>query len=257
MSVVLSIFPGLDVLGMGFEAEGFTIVAGPDVILGRDLRQWDARPLRGRIDGVIGGDPCQRHSALANLVRAKGLEPTFPDMTEDFARIVEEVEPAWFLRENVPRAPDIKPLGYEVTSFLLDNCWLGEAQRRKRCFWFGWPQERGPAPNLRRWIPGAALELAESYVCADAGHDKLDGEESIARYRTHPVQCTEGLPPERSQKRYSLPEMLSLQGLPTDLLEHSPLTMQGKRKLVGNAVALPTAKAIARAVRMALAEASR
>jgi site-specific DNA-cytosine methylase len=57
-----------------------------------------------------------------------------------------------------------------------------------------------------------------------------------------------------SPPRYSLEEMLDLQGLPRDLFGHSPLTMQGKRKFVGNAVTLPMACALARAVRMAMVE---
>ena len=43
--------------------------------------------------------------------------------------------------------------------------------------------------------------------------------------------------------------MLELQGLPKDLFEHSPLTVQGKRKFVGNAVSLPMARAVAKAVK--------
>jgi site-specific DNA-cytosine methylase len=41
---------------------------------------------------------------------------------------------------------------------------------RKRRFWFGWRAEYGPAPNLRKWIPGVALELptAVSAVSADS-----------------------------------------------------------------------------------------
>src|SRR5262245_18812589 len=86
--LILSVFPGLDMLGHAFEAEGFCVVRGPDVILGGDIRRFHPPP--GRFDGVIGGDPCQSHSSLANLVRAKGLEPKFGDFTAEYARIIEE-----------------------------------------------------------------------------------------------------------------------------------------------------------------------
>ena len=130
--LVLSLFPGGGMLDYAFEIEGgFTVVRGPDPIWGGDIRSF--HPPAGRFDGIIGGDPCQSHSSLANLVRAKGLEPSFPDMTPEYQRVVEEAQPAWFLRENVPGAPEIKPLGYAVRSFLLDN-WasLGQEQQRRR-----------------------------------------------------------------------------------------------------------------------------
>ena len=119
-------------LDRGFECEGFTVVRGPDVIWGGDVCTFHPPP--GRFDGIIGGDPCQSHSSLANLVRAKGLEPSFPDMTPDFQRVIEEARPAWFLRENVPQAPEIKPAGYDVRSFLLDNSTLdsGDGTDRMR-----------------------------------------------------------------------------------------------------------------------------
>lgn len=42
MSLVLSLFPGADLFGMAFEAEGFCVVTGPDVMFGRDIRDFHA-----------------------------------------------------------------------------------------------------------------------------------------------------------------------------------------------------------------------
>ena len=61
-------------------------------------------------------------------------------MTPEYVRVVEEAQPDWFLRENVPQAPPAEPNGYDVRSFLLDNCHLdsgdatGHEQMRKRRF---------------------------------------------------------------------------------------------------------------------------
>ena len=55
-----------------------------------------------------------------------------------------------------------------------------------------------------------------------------------------------------SMSSYPIQEMLRLQGLPEDWLDHQPWTMQAKRKMVGNGVALPMARAIADAVVRAL-----
>jgi hypothetical protein len=188
---------------MGFEKAGFVVVQGPDAIWGRSIREFHPPP--GRFDGVIGGDPCQAHSALSSHVRHRGLEPSFPDMTPWFEKVVEEARPRWFLRENVVGATDLKPQGYAVRSFVLDN-WasLGEQQRRMRRFWFGMRYTPGPGsmvPDLRQWIDFALVPHPDP-ATAVAGHDgHCDG-----LGRAHKA------PPPRS-----LEEMLRLQGLPEDL----------------------------------------
>lgn len=56
--LVLSLFPGIDLLGAAFELEGFTVVRGPDPIFGGDVRafhpptgvsagSWPRRPRPG------------------------------------------------------------------------------------------------------------------------------------------------------------------------------------------------------------------
>ena len=245
LSLVLSLFPGIGMLDHGFELEGFTVVRGPDVIWGGDIRTFHPPP--GRFDGIIGGDPCQSHSSLANLVRAKGLEPSFPDMTPEYLRVVEEAQPAWFLRENVPQAPDMKPAGYDVRSFMLCNSTLdsgdgtGNEQMRRRRFWFG--VRDGECPELRQWIDFALFELPDK-VTAVGGHDGTC--DSINGYRKARDNQTDYSPPRRD-----LAEMCRLQGLPPDWLDHQPWTMSAKRKMIGNGVAIPTARALARAIRCA------
>jgi site-specific DNA-cytosine methylase len=203
--LVLSLFPGLDVLGMGFERVGFCVVQGPDAIWGRSIREF--HPPAGRwFDGVIGGDPCQAHSALSNLVRAKGLEPSFPDMTGEFERVVEAARPRWFLRENVPKAPDCKPQGYEVHSFLLDHSHLdagdgtGHEQMRRRRFWFG--VRDGAVPDLRRWIDFALFELPNRVDCASTRPPNNDNARkgrfvSIEKQRTQAVAADSRAVPVR------------------------------------------------------------
>lgn len=90
--VVLSLFPGIGLLDMAFEAEGFTVVRGPDVLWGGDVHTF--HPPAGVFDGVIGGPPCQAFSTLANLVRAKGHEPRFGNLIPEFERCVAEAAPA-------------------------------------------------------------------------------------------------------------------------------------------------------------------
>lgn len=258
--MILSIFPGLGLLDRAFEEEGFCVVRGPDPIWGGDIRSF--HPPMGAFEGVIGGDPCQSHSALANLVRAKGLEPTFPDMTDEFARIVHATQPRWYLRENVPRAPGINSPGYSTHAFLLDNSWLdagegiGEEQMRRRCFWFG--VQGADVVDLRRFIDFAALELpmahaatgGGAWVGASAGYRKRTKSKAVTGRHPGDIGATGGH--RGSPGRYTLAEMLRLQGLPADFLDHCPLTIQGKRKAIGNGVPQAMGRALARAIKEAM-----
>lgn len=51
--IVLSIFPGIDLLGCGFEAEGYCVVRGPDLLWGGDIRRFHVPA--GRFNGIIAG----------------------------------------------------------------------------------------------------------------------------------------------------------------------------------------------------------
>ncbi len=283
MPLVLSLFPGGGVLDYAFEPEGFAVVRGPDPLWGGDIRRFHPPP--GRFDGIIGGDPCQSHSALANLVRAKGLEPRFPDPTPDYKRVVEEAQPQWFLRENVPQAPDIEPEHYSVRSFMLDNSTLdsgdgwGNEQMRKRKFWFGWRYSAAP-PELRKFMRFALHELptvaqtvsgdSRAVPVALGGSGKLkvtavrlradSGRGDVLERRREKAaplpgrhEGAVGAPGvDYSPPKRTLEEMMRLQGVPGEWFEHSPFTMQAKRKIVGNAVAVPTGRELARAIRLAL-----
>lgn len=136
MSLILSLFPGIGLFDRAFEEHGFCVVRGPDLLWGGDVKRF--HPPAGRFDGVIGGPPCQHWSALANLVRAvHGSEKVAPDLIPEFERCVSEARPAWFVMENVPRAPTAKVDGYDVQRFTFDNAWTGAEQGRRRVFCWG------------------------------------------------------------------------------------------------------------------------
>lgn len=249
--LVLSIFPGLGLLDRGFEAEGFTIVRGPDLIWGGDVRRF--HPPAGVFEGVIGGDPCQSHSALANLVRANGFKPRFPDMTGEFARIVEEAQPGWFLRENVPRAPEIEVDGYGVHSFKLDNAdldrgdGLGFEQKRDRRFWFG---TLGREASDLRMFMSMARERAPFALalCGDPRRSFIPGGQAEVNAIREGLISKVDREEERSRPRHTLADMCALQGLPRDFMDHVPFTTQGKRQALGNGVPQSMARALARSV---------
>lgn len=278
MSLVLSLFPGIGLLDMAFESEGFCVTRGPDVLWGGDIRRFHPPAGRfdgviGRFDGVIGGPPCQAFSSLAHLVRANGCEPKFGNLIPEFERCAREAEPQWFLMENVQQAPEPNIQGYAVKSFLLNNACLlgadglGQEQERVRRFSFG--VIGGGAPDLRRWIDFAVLMLpaVRHNECLTGGHDRPP---SARRRRkavlssNHPVPfkiggsgkrkstvtSSDGGPSVR-MSRYSFAEACRLQGLPEDFLADAPFRADAKLKAVANGVPLPMGRAIAKAVREA------
>jgi DNA (cytosine-5)-methyltransferase 1 len=239
--LVLSLFPGIGLLDMAFETEGFCVVRGPDLLWGGDIRRF--HPPAGRFDGVIGGPPCQPFSQLVHMVRANGYEPKHPDLIPEFERVVAEARPDWFLMEEVPAAPLPRVRGYLVNGYRLNNRWVGGTQERKRQISFGTPSGRHLPLEL------SALEAFEwdFAVTGDA--------------RTRPVAMLAGGKRKSGGKTSSLnrgggslefTEMCRLQGLPQDFLTECPFTVTAKRQMVGNGVPLPMGRAVAKAVKLAL-----
>lgn len=278
--LVLSLFPGIGLLDRAFEEEGFTVVRGPDVIWGGCIRSF--HPPAEKFYGIIGGPPCQTFSTLANLVRASGREPKFGNLIPEFERCVSEALPDWMLMENVPAAPAPFVFEYGVTSFLLNNAWLGEEQRRQRRFSFGLKGRQ--APNLMRWIEQAPLELPRSCraVLSDpratrdrpkmqqatvTGNRVNNSQEAKGRVQVGTLVAGGRPPGQRAQTgavtssdggssvrmaRYTFAHACRLQGLPENFLEDAPFTASGKLKAVANGVPLAMGRAVARAARAAL-----
>ena len=218
--LVLSLFPGLGLLDMAFEEEGFTVVRGPDLLWGGDVRRF--HPPAGRFDGVIGGPPCNGESTMAHLNGRPGLS-----LRREFARVVRQAAPGWWVMEAVRRHDDLD-LG-STTVLALSPRWIGEQQSRRR--WFH--SNLSLAPHLEV-VP---LEHPVFRHAVLAGHSSPDNE-ALRR---------------RGLGSYQLEEMCELQGLPPDFHEALPFTIHGKRLVIGNGVPLPMGRAVARAVKRALA----
>lgn len=247
-SLVLSVFPGIDLLGRAFEEEGFCIVRGPDLLWGGDIRTF--HPPADVFDGVIGGPPCQAFSRLAHIVRAKGQQ-TKPNLIPEFERVVSEAQPTWFLMENVPEAPEPVVSCYVVRSIVMNNRWTEEApeQNRERRFSFGTRDGRHLIPDVclfenPRWERAVVASSAKEGALAKSQEELRTG---ISPRLKRQASVLAGQTPRRSIQR-----CLELQGLPTDLLDQAPFTMEGKYRVVGNGVPLPLGRAIARAVKRAV-----
>lgn len=204
--LVLSLFPGADLLGRGFHAAGFSVVRGPDLIL--DELVEDFHIPRGRFDGIIGGPPCKNYSD-ANRYRD---EAEGDRLVQEFLRLVQEGEPAWFLMENVRNVPDVVVPGYRVQRLDVDSQDFGVPQRRLRHIQFGSRDGSIIRPirtPVRRRVTGTVTTRPRSK------HDR----------------------PAR-RKRAQGAESLTL----------ASFTPAARSRLIGNGVPIPMAKALAEAV---------
>ncbi len=103
-----------------------------------DVRSFDGRPWRGRVDVVSGGFPCQDISAAG---KGAGINGPKSGLWREFARIVGEVEPSWVFIENSPqlvhRGLDVvlsalAELGYDAEWGVLGAAAVGATHRRER-----------------------------------------------------------------------------------------------------------------------------
>jgi DNA (cytosine-5)-methyltransferase 1 len=225
--LVLSLFPGIGLLDMAFEEEGFCVVRGPDLLWGGDVKRFN--PPAGRFDGVIGGPPCQFASTLAGLVRHNGLEVK-ENLIPEYERCVSAACPAWFLMENVRHAPLPNVPGYLVNAILVRDVWCGGETMRLRRFSFGTRDGRVlPVDTLALHRPDPEPAALASGSAWDYETKRPAGTKSRATFENH--------------KR--------LQGLPREF-DIPPFTVAAKVMAVGNGVPLAMGRAIARAVNRAL-----
>jgi DNA (cytosine-5)-methyltransferase 1 len=211
MQLVLSLFPGIDLLGRGFEAEGFCVVRGPDIIYGGDIREYHCMP--GRFDGVIGGPPCQDFSGLNRHPGEYGLA-----MLAEWCRVVAEAAPEWFLMENIARVPDIQVPGYTIQRFDLNANECSLAQSRLRHFQFGSRSGFVLIPERRKWRG----QLEEICLASEGNR----------------------------QDRRAWPDFCELQGLDRSF-ELDGWSTGAKYKAVGNGVPIPMGRVVARAIKSA------
>jgi DNA (cytosine-5)-methyltransferase 1 len=156
----LDLFCGCGGMSLGFQKAGFEIKAAIDhwkpalasyqrnfshPVFERDLSVIDlVADLAGfRAEMVIGGPPCQDFSSAGKRDQALGRA----DLTLQFANIVTQLLPRWFVMENVelasksPAYASARALflahGYGLTAAVLDASLASVPQNRKRLFLIG------------------------------------------------------------------------------------------------------------------------
>ncbi len=128
----------------------------------------------------------------------------------------------------------VTALGTDHLDHLVET--TREHQQRKRTEALTGGHDRPPSARKRS-------------IAVTASHEQPDG--LTARKKQKTVICTGG-DSRRKPGRYKLADALRLQGLPSDFLDHAPLTADGKLKAIANGVPLFMGRAIARAVKEAL-----
>lgn len=63
-----------------------------------DIKDFNAKPFKGRVDILVGGAPCQ---AFSTVGFQHGFDDTRGTLFREFARIIKECEPKLFIFENV------------------------------------------------------------------------------------------------------------------------------------------------------------
>lgn len=164
---VISLFSGCGGLDLGFERAGFVIPVANELdkkiwatykanhpnthLIEGDVRQVNKEDIAqffdGEVDGIIGGPPCQSWSEAGSL---KGIKDARGQLFFDYIRILKELQPKFFLAENVSgmladRHSDavqnilqlFENAGYDVSFTMVNAKDYGVAEERKRVFYIG------------------------------------------------------------------------------------------------------------------------
>jgi DNA (cytosine-5)-methyltransferase 1 len=103
-----------------------------------DVRTFDGRPWRGRVDVVSGGFPCQDISAAGG---GAGISGSRSGLWSEFARIIGEVRPGYVFVENSPMLAsrglgqvlgDLAALGFDAEWGVLGAADVGAPHQRDR-----------------------------------------------------------------------------------------------------------------------------
>ena len=112
-----------------------------------DVMKHEWKQYKGKADLIVGGSPCQSFSVAGTRL---GMDDARGNLALHYLRIVREVQPKWFVFENVPGLlssnggedfaiflGEVAKCGYGFAYRVLDAQYFGVPQRRRRVFVVG------------------------------------------------------------------------------------------------------------------------
>jgi len=120
-----------------------------------DLTTFDARPLRGAIDTVLAGYPCQPFSAAGQRKGAADERHLWPHV----ARVIDECRPVWVFLENVGGhvslgldtvLRELWELDYTPAAGLFTAAETGAPHKRERVFIVAYSDPDADARRMER-----------------------------------------------------------------------------------------------------------
>lgn len=205
----IDLFAGAGGLSLGLKLAGWrTLVAsdydraacetyrrnfdGVDVVEG-DVRGTSWKGLRGKVDLVAGGPPCQPFSVAGNQMAHEDER----DMLPEFVRAIREIRPQLLLMENVAgltttrnlpyletRLDELRELGYDLHFKVLNAADYGVPQERMRVIVMGGLNVRPQFPRASHGTK-ARPHVAARAALADVPEDEPN--RAIITYAKNPV----------------------------------------------------------------------
>jgi len=161
---VLDLFSGIGGFSLGLERAGMTTAAfceidpkarlvlqkhWPDVPIFEDVTTLTAADMKGKIDVICGGFPCQDISLAG---KGAGLAGDRSGLWFQFHRLIKEIRPPWVIIENVSalrsRGLDVilgglAALGYDAEWHCIPASAVGAPHRRDRVWVVAYPKIDG------------------------------------------------------------------------------------------------------------------
>ena len=134
-----------------------------------DVKTFDGKPWRGKVDVVCGGFPCQDISCAG---RGAGIKGKRSGLWTNFARIVGEVRPSFVFVENSPMLltrgvgtvlGDLAFMGYDNQWGTIGACSVGADHKRNRLWIFGTNANGGNATGKLRSIQAKSHQIVKKW----------------------------------------------------------------------------------------------
>lgn len=162
-----------------------------------DVRTFDGRPWRGRVDVVSGGFPCQDISAAG---KGAGIEGERSGMWVEMARIIGDVRPRFAFVENSPMLTsrglgtclgDLASMGYHARWGVVGAYHAGAPHKRDRI----WIVATDSTLDARQQRRAECSGLQRAAWLADGGDDMADA----SGERLQRIELTGALRDERDR----------------------------------------------------------